>query len=53
MRSNHVRTLLGLLAMVPSNPNGNGENSTGMMGIATDAPQDTAASSGKFYDLLA
>lgn len=39
--------------MVPSNPNGNGENSTGMMGIPNDAPQNTAASSGKFYDLFA
>ncbi|MCJ8743403.1 hypothetical protein PDJAM_G00093610 [Pangasius djambal] len=38
---------LGLLAMVPSNPNGNGENSTSMMGIPTaDAAQDAAAASG-------
>lgn len=48
----HFLTLLGLLAMVPSNPNGNGENSTSMMGIPTaDATQDTAASSGIFYCL--
>lgn len=41
--------------MVPSNPNGNGENSASMMGISTaDAPQDTAVSSGIsfFFHLL-
>lgn len=50
--NNYFLTLLGLLATVPSNPNGNGENSTSMMGIpTTDATQDTAASSGIFYNI--
>lgn len=49
---NRVLILLGLLAMVPSNPNGNGENSTSMMGTSTtDAPQDAVVSSGMFYGL--
>ncbi|KAI4905827.1 hypothetical protein NFI96_001462 [Prochilodus magdalenae] len=38
---------LGLLATVPSNPNGNGENSTGMMGLPpAETTQETTASSG-------
>uniref|UniRef100_A0A8B9HQE9 Cryptochrome-1 n=1 Tax=Astyanax mexicanus TaxID=7994 RepID=A0A8B9HQE9_ASTMX len=38
---------LGLLATVPSNPNGNGENSSNMMGLpAAENTQEASASSG-------
>lgn len=48
MSSTDVLPPIGLLATVPSNPNGNGENSTNFMGFQTgDVSKDVTASSGE------